>query len=380
MFKMSEEEFCALNTLYNISNVMRFGIVCRNGMELTELITNLRELLPIWEDDEETNEIIEGYLAQEDGPFIVFPYTGEIGRGEPEDIQAYIKDKYTILYWFLIKAVTFSKLRASKIGEFREPIKLNKNKETSFSSTNVYMNPAFKAFLNRMFSKANIEDPKDTKNINLGAGTIRNSDNGAIDISDNKTEIEDICLDDENAESPNETAPITDSDETAAQNNSETIEPTPNSTFLLPPQQVLPVSKPISYCHELQQGDLVIFSDHRVGIALPYHDTILINDNSLTIYDENTPIERIGAAIVIRPINGTQLTLSFERVIDLLSYQSTSVQFISQEGLDFSLWDTNNRGDFKCPKCTKTTIFKTPYCPHCGKVLQGHIQSGRFDF
>lgn len=132
MFKMTLKELDGVLLEYGITDKENFGILTRNSYEMTELFFCLREIMPDkW--DIRHIDFIDIYNIYRTKT-ILFPYDGSVSAcGELGAKNA------RCMFWSNIKYYITSKLRAEKIGSFKDPATL--------TLTNVYINPLLKKYL-----------------------------------------------------------------------------------------------------------------------------------------------------------------------------------------------------------------------------------------
>lgn len=132
MFKMTLKELDGVLLEYGITDKENFGILTRNGYEMTELFFCLREIMPNkW--SIRHIDFIDMYNIYKTKT-ILFPYDGSVsacGELGAKDAKC--------MFWNDVKYYIVSKLRAEKIGSFKDPVTL--------TLTNVYINPLFKKYL-----------------------------------------------------------------------------------------------------------------------------------------------------------------------------------------------------------------------------------------
>lgn len=132
MFKMTLKELDGVLLEYGITDKKNFGILTRNRREITELFFCLKEIMPDkW--NVRHIDFIDMYNIYKNKA-ILFPYDGSVSAcGEIGAKNA------KCMFWNHIKHYIASKLRAEKIGSFKDPV--------TFTLTNVYLNPLFKKYL-----------------------------------------------------------------------------------------------------------------------------------------------------------------------------------------------------------------------------------------
>lgn len=131
MFKFNKEELDSVLIELGISDKTKFGIAADNFEEMYELFINLKINLPNLWGAIKSSTI--GYLWNRYEYYLtLYPYTGDYGISRYE---AGMK----IISYSRIKALISHKLRARKIGSFKD--------EVSGSLTNVYVSPLFIEFL-----------------------------------------------------------------------------------------------------------------------------------------------------------------------------------------------------------------------------------------
>ena len=132
MFKMTLKELDGVLLEHGITDKENFGILTRNSREIAELFFCLKEIMP---DKWGIGHIdfIDMYNIYKNKT-ILFPYDGSMSAcGELGAKNA------RCMFWNDIKYYITSKLRAEKIGSFKDPATL--------TLTNVYINPLFKKYL-----------------------------------------------------------------------------------------------------------------------------------------------------------------------------------------------------------------------------------------
>ena len=132
MFKMTLKELDGVLLEHGITDKENFGILTRNSCEIAELFFCLKKIMP---DKWGIGHIdfIDMYNIYKNKT-ILFPYDGSMSAcGELGAKNA------RCMFWNDIKYYITSKLRAEKIGSFKDPATL--------TLTNVYINPLFKKYL-----------------------------------------------------------------------------------------------------------------------------------------------------------------------------------------------------------------------------------------
>ena len=132
MFKMILKELDGVLLEYGITVKENLVILTRNSYEMTELFFCLKKIMPDkW--GIRHIDFMEMYNIYKNKT-ILFPYDGSVSAcGEIGAKNA------KCMFWNHIKYYIASKLRAEKIGSFKDPATL--------TLTNVYINPLFKKYL-----------------------------------------------------------------------------------------------------------------------------------------------------------------------------------------------------------------------------------------
>lgn len=408
MFKMTLKELDGVLLEYGIADKENFGILTRNSREITELFFCLKEIIPNkW--DIKHIEFMEMYNIYK-AKTILFPYDGSVSAcGELGAENA------KCMFWNDIKYYIISKLRAEKIGSFKD--------SATLTLTNVYINPLFKKYLEsrdthereEIFKMMTEKDDR-AQEQSLEEKEEKVECETTVDYEDDEDWVNEPYNEDDYDYDPTEDSnyeedcddeydEYTESDEendcaayNASPNNErpddnkereqitkdiepaqeKTVETTETPAYMNILKDTMNSYQKTTECpqkfgrEDLQTGDIIVRENGSIEVAIPQYD-VLVRKSGYNRISELPKYFNSEDNIA----NGPWTVTTVYRPTEAYHLRLDGSQSLSKSQILFELepkkdeWKIIAAGRYECPYCSKENKQKTAFCPHCGKSIMG---------